>query len=265
MRTTLKSVGYADYLIPTEFEERFRFTLDQPITLTDEDVMVTADWHIPVYNPWLVNDMINRSRTMGIKTLIIAGDLWNFDALSAYDPKQESAGLARENDEVKNVMRTLTKTFDKIKIVWGNHDARGHKALGFKMKFAQAMWTFLGYEESFLETIEISNLDHLYVDFTDAEVRRWRVCHPAQYSRVPLATPRAMAAKYGTNVICAHAHHAAIGHGVDGNSVAVEIGGLFDAAKTAYLQRSTTFPLWQPGYGWFKDGRFHMTTPTWET
>ena len=107
----------------------------------------------------------------------------------------------------------------------------------------------------------------MHIEFTevDPEARRWRLCHPATYSRVPLTTPRTLAAKFNCNVICAHAHHAAIGFASDGIKTVAEIGGLFDQTKTAYLQRTTTFPTWTPGYGWFQDSRFYMTTPVWET
>lgn len=266
VRRALKRINYESYLLPTELEERFLFHADQPLLLTDEDAMVTADWHIPVYNPWLVNDMVETARNNNIKYLLIGGDFFNFDALSAYDPKQEEAGLEREVEEAKLVMRTLLETFTEIFFIWGNHDARMHRALGYKTKFSTAMrWLFGDLGTQANAKLRISNLDHLYVRFTDAqpEKKDWRICHPQNYSRVPLTTPRVLAAKHNCNVICAHAHHAAIGYATDGIRVVAEAGGLFNQHKTTYLQRSTTFPVWTPGFGWFKDGHFRMKTPGW--
>lgn len=241
--------------------------LEKPLVLTDFDGMVTADWHVPLYNPFLVNQMIERAGSLGLRKLLIGGDFFNFDALSQYDPKQHDAGLDIEKAEASFVIRTLAESFDEIIIIWGNHDARFHRTLGYKMQFDHAMRMMLGDAgNDALSKVRISNLDHLWIEFTNApeSVSKWRVCHPATYSRVPLSTPRTLAAKYNANVICAHAHHAAIGFATDGQKTVVEIGGMFDQYKTSYLQRSTTFPEWTPGYGWFKDGRFHLTTPAWE-
>lgn len=239
--------------------------LDEAIVLTDWEGMVTADWHVPLYNPFLVNEMIERAYRLELGKLIIAGDFFNFDSLSQYDPKQSDANLEVELSEAKYVLEKLAQTFDEIIIIWGNHDARLHRALGYKIQFETAMRTVLG-NAGFMDKIRFSNLDHLWIEFANAPDanNRWRVCHPATYSRVPLTTPRTLASKYNANVICAHAHHAAIGFAVDGQKTVVEIGGMFDQYKTGYLQRSTTFPEWTPGYGWFKDGRFHLTTPFWE-
>jgi len=242
--------------------------VDEAIVLTDWEGMVTADWHVPIYNPYLVNSMIERAIELDLKSLIIGGDFFNFDSLSRYDPKQHDAGLTVELEEANRVLSVLARTFDDIIVIWGNHDARLHSALGYKMQFDHAMRMVLGDAGTeVLSKVRFSNLDHLWIEFTDApdEARRWRICHPATYSRIPLSTPRTLAAKYNANIICAHAHHAAIGFASDGLKTVVEIGGLFDQHKTSYLQRSTTFPEWTPGYGWFKDGRFRLTTPFWET
>jgi hypothetical protein len=268
VRRSLKRTGFAKHLIPTDLDERFKLNVDEPLVLTNQDAMITADWHIPIYNPHLVNEMIERARDEQINQLVVGGDWFNFDSLSHYDPKQEDAGLEREIEESQHVMRILAETFEDIYFIWGNHDARMHKALGYKIKFANAMRLLFGeLGKDVNRKLHISNLDHLWMEYPDAapNKRRWRVCHPATYSRVPLSTPRVLASKYNANVICAHAHHAAVGFATDGIRTVAEAGGLFNQHKTSYLQRSTTFPVWTPGYGWIKDGKYQMTTPAWGT
>jgi hypothetical protein len=67
-----------------------------------------------------------------------------------------------------------------------------------------------------------------------------------------------------TNVITAHSHHCSIGPGLDGSSVAIEAGGLHDKSKTAYLQRSTTFPHWSQGYVFVDEDNIpHVRSPLW--
>lgn len=265
IRRILDVAGHKPWIVP-EGLEAFQFTIDEPIVLRDEDAMVTADWHSPLINPSLFNEMMDKAVEQNIKTLIIAGDLFNMDSLSAYDPKQAEAGLEREVDVTKTFIRTACEWFDKVVIIWGNHDARLHRALGYKAQFASAMrWLFGDLGPDIDSKIHLSNLDHLWVEFTDvpAPRQKWYICHPQSYSRIPLSTPRTLAAKYNANVICAHAHHAAVGFATDGLKVCAEIGGLFNQHVTAYLQRSTSFPTWTPGYGWFKDGQFYLTTPAW--
>lgn len=266
VRRALASIGYSRHLLPTDgpdFEERFNIVLDKPL-VHEGEAMITADWHIPLYDPGYVNEMILTARREGLGKLIVAGDFFNFDALSAYDPKQESAGLERELEEGVAVMRVLLETFDSIDYLWGNHDARMHRALGYAIQFREAMRTVFGIlGAEALERITFTNLDHMWIDAGDKYP--WYVCHPKAYNSVPLTGAIRLSSKMNSNVITAHSHHCAVGHGTDGEKVVAEIGGLFDKTRTAYLQRTTNFPTWQQGYAFLKGGKLHVTSPRWQT
>jgi len=257
--------GVARHLLPTDsdFVHRMKITLDEPMRHTG-DIAITADWHVPLYDAEYANRFISEARARGHKDLLIAGDFFNFDALSAYDPKQHSAGLEGELVEALSVMRILLETFENIYYLWGNHDVRLHRALGFALQFQSAMKLVFGnLGDEALERIKFTNLDHMYVDVPGGE--SWYVCHPQNYSRIPLSTARVLAAKYNANVITAHSHHCAVGYATDGERVVAEIGGLFDRHKTAYLQRSTTFPTWQTGYAFLEGGKLIVDSPGWQT
>ena len=272
VRRALRRKGYKRHLLPVDLDTRWHIELDKPVVISNQDVMITADWHVPLYNPRMINDMIETARVLGLRTLVMGGDFWNFDALSQYDPKQSAANLEREWKEGLGIMRVLAETFDRFYYVWGNHDARFHKALGHATSFATSMKIVFGAAgDDVLAKMTFTNLDHLWVAY-GADVdgsedpndydphRRWYICHPQSYSSVPLTTARALTAKMHGNVITAHSHHAAVGYGVDGKFVAAEAGGLFDASKTAYLQRSTKFPRWQNGYAYLTGERFKLVT-----
>lgn len=232
--------------------------LDQPIRHTGA-IAISADWHIPLVDWNFANKFLEHCDDAGIRTLAIAGDFFNHDALSAFDYKQESADLQTELREAKHIMRELVEQFDKIIFIWGNHDARFHKALQYKISFTAAMRLCFGdLGEEALSKIQFSNLDHFYVNDDTY------VCHPKNYSSQPLSNARKLAAKVQANVITAHSHHAAMGFDVSGRHVCVEAGGLFDATRTAYLQRSTTFPTWAQGYSLIDaEGHISMYTPRW--
>ena len=93
----------------------------------------------------------------------------------------------------------------------------------------------------------------------------WRICHPANYSRIPLSNPIRLAAKYDCNVITAHSHHCAIGKAINGYFTVAEAGGLFDRDKTQYLQRSTTFPVWTNGFSYLTENTIKIVGDGWET
>lgn len=260
VRRGFERIGYTRHRLPEDHPTRYEFDLDTPIVV-EGDAMVTADWHIPLYDPKVVNTMIDKARDEGLTNLIIGGDFWNFDALSQYDPKQSDAGLEREWHEGIAVMRVLLETFENIYYVWGNHDARLHKALGYKMRFADAMRMVFGLlGDEALDRFTFTNLDHVILA---SGGERFYICHPANYTSVPLNSARKIANKVNMNVITAHSHHAAVGLAEDGQKIVIEAGGLFDRTKTAYLKRSTTFPTWAQGYVWIKDGVPHVYSPRW--
>lgn len=266
IRRGLGSMGIGKHLLTTDptVAERLKLEIDKPLVLPlGRDYAITADWHIPLYDAQYVNTFIEDARGRGVKDLIVAGDYFNFDALSQYSPKQDGAGLENELDEALVVMRALLETFDRVYYVWGNHDARLHKALGFTIAFKEAMKMVFGsLGVDALKKITFTNLDHIWIGEEGED--RWYVCHPGNYTRIPLSTARTLATKYNASTITAHSHHCAVGYGIDGNKVVAEIGGLFDRHKTGYLQRSTTFPTWAQGYAFLSGGKLIVRSPGWE-
>lgn len=246
VRNGLKKIGYNRWLIAAT-PDTWDFELDTPIRITDDRVAVTADWHIPLLDIPYANSFISRCKEREIRTLVIGGDFFNFDSLSQYHPKQHGDSLARELKAGWQVMEALGETFDNIYYIWGNHDARLHKTLGYTLQFKEAMRVVFGsLGDDLLSKITFSNLDHLWIEQSTGS--KWYICHPANYTRVALSTARVLAAKYSANIITAHAHHCALGFAADGTKIVCEVGGLFDVSKTAYLQRTTTFPTWTQGY-----------------
>lgn len=255
-------VNFSRHLVPTNLTERFLVEVDKPLSITG-NVGITADFHIPLYDAEYVNSMIETFREQELETLIIAGDFLNMDSLSRFEDKQDNAGLERELQEAINVMGVLQESFTRIIYIWGNHDARIHKALGMKMQFKSAMrLIFDSLGKDVLTKIEFTNLDHVWHE-NEETGEMWYICHPANYTRVPLTTARVLAAKHGANVVTAHSHHCAVGYATNGVHVVAEIGGLFDRHKTGYLQRTTTFPTWTQGYAYLKNGKLRVHSPGW--
>lgn len=239
-----------------------KIELESPLCING-DAVVTADYHVPLHDPKYINKMLEAARSRGIDQLIIAGDYWNFDAISQYHPKQSAANLEVELPVGLDVMRTLLKTFEHVYFLKGNHDYRFVKALGYKLSFAESMrLLFGGLGEKELSRITFTNLDHCWLD---SGFESFYICHPGNYSSVPLKVPRDLANKLNSHVISAHCHHCAVGYSLDAEHVAIEVGGFFDYSKTEYLQESNTYPVWQQGFVIVENGLPRISSPLWET
>lgn len=267
VRRGLRAAGYKSYLVPSGVVNRIQRELERPITLNTAELgagAITADWHHPLCDYALVNVFIEQARELrATNFLVVAGDWFNVDALSSFDYKQESASLANEFLGSTAAMEAVLKTFKRVYFSWGNHDARMHKALGYKVNFTKAMrMMFEDLDTALLERIQFSNLDHLLID---TPVRgRYLVAHPKTYSQTPLSTAIRLAGKHLSHVLTGHSHHTALGYDRSGRFVCGELGGFFSAEHVEYLQRTTNFPNWTQGYGFLsKDGHLSMESEGW--
>lgn len=265
VRRALKRGDYTPHMLEPSFVRQANVLLDRPIELSTTElggVAVTADWHHPLTDYKLVNQFIAEARERRIRnTLLVAGDWFNMDALSAYSPKQKKgADLVTELAYSQETVGTLLETFQRIVITKGNHDWRLIRALGWTLEFKDAMrLLFPDLTPKELGRIEFSNLDHVWVN---SPAGRWFIAHPTVYSKRPLTAAIEISAIRNAHVITGHSHHTAAGFARDGIHVVAEIGGFFDVEKTAYLQDTSTFPRWVQGYGFLdKHGHFSLESP----
>jgi hypothetical protein len=260
VRRGLRKAGFKPYLLPTSFMRRMQTQVEKPLVIdvaATGGVAITADWHHPLADYGLVNTFLDHAVDVGCtKVLAVAGDWFNIDSLSQFDSKQDAANLPREIEASTETMARVLEVFDEVVLSWGNHDARLHKALGYKVPFAQAMrMLFTDLDQDLMQRITISNLDHIYLESPRG---RTLLAHPKSYSSTPLTSARKIAGIKLCNVILGHSHHTAVGHDPSGSFVVAEIGGFFDRRNTEYLQRTTTYPNWQNGYG-FMDAEGYLT------
>lgn len=246
-----------DY-VPEDKTPIERFT---PLVRTG-DAIVSSDWHIPLHDPSLINTLINCARETKTKTLIIGGDYFNMEVFSNYLPYQPEANLDVERHDGNVILKTLLRTFDNIDIIWGNHDFRLSKKLGYKKSFTECMeWMLSGLTDEEWSRVRISDLDYMFYQPTGPDERTYRVCHPENFSSAPLVVSRKLASKYNSSIICAHSHHIGIGFAQNGVDVCIEAGGFFDKERTEYIQRTNTHHEWTKGFTLFKDGVPTLISP----
>lgn len=268
MRRGLRRAGYKPYLLPSSVIKEYDVALETPLRIDSKTLgpgAVTADWHHPLADYGLINTFIDQARDLkATNWLVVAGDWFHVDALSSFDYKQDTAGLPKEIKASATTMTKVLETFDRVYLSWGNHDARLHKSLGYKVSFSQSMrMLFADLDTSLMERIQLSNLDHIWIDTARGP---YYVAHPKAYNSVPLTTARKLASKYLSHVVTGHSHHTALGHDVSSEFVIAEIGGFFKKEKTEYLQRTTTHGVWQNGYGFIdRDGYLIVEGQGWSS
>lgn len=228
--------------------------------MTGRRIAVASDPHVPLFSVEDMNRLIERSRAEGIDTLLMAGDFWNMNALARFEPGmgQSDQGKGGELETEwrmgRVVMDKLLDTFQEIIVLFGNHDWRFARKLGYTIQFKAAMeMLFTGLDTG---RLRFTNLDHAYVR---TALHDWYIAHPESYTKIPLRNARELADIHDMSVMTAHSHHMAWGYAKNGRHMVVELGGLFDRSKTAYLQRTTTYPVWVNGWVWLdENGLLHL-------
>lgn len=235
-------------LKPDVDRERF-----QPMVASG-DMMVTCDWHVPLYDPDMINSLLKKTAEHKIKKLIIGGDFFNGDSASRYDDKQlrKEAGYKPERTHSLEIFDVLLDVYDEIYLFEGNHDFRFVRLFNRELDLTEVVKDVLlaGLDKKKLEKLRISILDYMLL----GQHKPYRFSHQKNFSTVPLSVGRKFAAKYRMSIITAHSHQFGIGLAQDGNDVIIEGGGLYDKNITEYIQKSSEHHEWVQGFTMFKDG-----------
>lgn len=198
-----------------------------PLHLTG-DAMIVADVHVPStdYDLAMLPAMIAQRALKRPRTLIIAGDLFNMDAFSAYEPDLPEAGLVREIAAAKWLLSAWLQAFDHIYYMPGNHERRISKRT-----HGQVLISHLMQMVTQDERVTVTQWGHIILSTPAGE---WRITHARNYSTNQLTVAAKLADLYHQHVIQAHEHHAAIGHSKSGRYIVCNPGILGEPEAMAY-------------------------------
>lgn len=254
LRSTAKHFGTDHTVIATWLDRAKNYVPPQPplVESTNKelrlqgDFLVISDWHLPLTKYGVLKRALQQALVSGITKVVAPGDLFNWDWWSDYAPKQSNAGPSIELEHGRYAVELILSKMDELVICLGNHDERITKKLNYGVSFDEAMrMCFSGVAQEKLDRIQITERDYVIVETPEGE---WRICHTRSYSRMPLNYPNRLALRHNQHIAGGHRHHHAIGRAANGKWI-VELGGLFDAENTDYLNRYTDdFPIWQNGY-----------------
>jgi len=206
---------------------------DKPFRISG-DALIVGDVHVP-YTDWELAGMVSAvGASLGIKTLIIAGDLFDLDVFSLWSPVTLQASWGDERRAATALVNEWLQTFEEIIIITGNHDRRIQRKLDGQFGAIDFL-NLLGFGHE--PRVMWSNWGHMIVDTPRGE---WRVTHGKQYSVNQLVVADQMALKFDQNIMSHHEHHLAIGHDRYKRHVVVNNGCLVDPEKLAYVNLDDT-------------------------
>ena len=259
VRQKRQSMGVAKPMVRFKQSSRQRF--DGYIRVTTDNILVISDLHIQFHDPEWLGAVVNFAVRKGIKILIIAGDLIDFEGLSPFprptrgnDTEQPSN--ATELQCVQDILKQLVLIFDEVIILLGNHEERLARKLGDMT--TSILGTLFGINGT---CARISEYHFCVVETSDEQL--WRITHPHNASSLSVRVASKLADKYGQNIVVAHGHDWGVTTSASGHYVAA-CGVIADPSKIEYVStKDSTYPFMQQGAWALVDGAPIILHPKW--
>jgi hypothetical protein len=240
-----------------------------PLRFAAGDICLACDFHIPCQDDALVDYMISVCKDFGIKKLAIDGDFLSCDNLSIFNDNSESNVSVTitwkgEKEAGRAMMTRLLEWFDEIWMCAGNHENRIISLTGGKEGFFDIVQSMMPEDNisisEYRKRVHATIDDHMFLDHTyidedgNEKIQEWLLCHPKNFSILPLRVARVLCAKFGRNIHMAHGHNLIKGHDISGKFICIEGGGLFDREALEYTCRTSTHPMMRSGFFILKNG-----------
>jgi len=226
-------------------------------TIPMDDYMVSCDHHSPFFSEVYENRLLAIADRFGIKKHIIIGDLFDMDFIKRHPiaDGEETLGIDGETYHTDPAINACDY-FDENYLITGNHERRVGIQTESKIQ-ARHLFGYFG-KEIWLKKFRYSIYDKLFIG------DNWMVVHPISYSQISTSVAKRLAEKFNRNVINSHGHFVGMTYERSGTYLAIDLGGMFDIRKIAYINlRTTSHPIWKNGFGMLREGKFwHFTDET---
>jgi hypothetical protein len=241
--------------LPRKIELDRKIKLERPLKISSDKVCIASDFHIPFHDLDLVENMIDTCRSEKIKTIIIPGDFLDCKNLSSFiDLQQVELTFEEELEEANRMLKLICRNFDDVYFINSNHEKRFAKKMEGNANIRDLYRMFSG---------DLMEGRDYFVSIYDYCILNgeWYICHPNNYSTVPLSIARILSTKYQMHVATAHLHRLCLGKDISGRYYTLEIGGLFDPQKLEYLQNTSKNPAQESGYVIIERDRIPILIP----
>ena len=213
----------------------------QHLKIFCDNVMMWGDSHLPLIHEEFTEHMFDIALAFKTKTLILAGDLFDQIIFSHFPTAftKEMLSWEEEKERAKLFFQTLKKVFDKIYIIIGNHDIRILRVLKGQETFKSLIEPLLDDKSKFIIS-----------DYPQIELNnKWIFFHPKSYSQTSMNVTRKLCNIHKKHCVTAHGHFSGLAFDVSDTYYAIDVGGILDRDKVAYIHRSiTTHPKWNKGF-----------------
>jgi len=217
--------------------------LQAPIEIPLTDCIVMADLHVPYHNIGMLDRAMQIAGKFNITTLVIAGDLLNFDQISKHPHTTPHVPLNDELALAGSVLRVLMEWFEHIYIISGNHDVRLAKKVDKEISLRFVIDGALG-EDRPQCNLHVSDYSRMHLGET------WLIGHPSRYSQIGGKTPADIALVVQRNVVGSHNHIVGMMQSKDGRFVGIDPGHMTDPERHAYhrVTMPGQYAAWSSGF-----------------
>lgn len=220
-------------------------------TLPMDDYIISCDDHSPYFSVLYENRLLMIAEFFGIKKHIKVGDLVDQNYAKKWPRKEgeQDLGLDEEIAESEPLFKALDY-FEEIYLVRGNHEDRINRMTDAKIQGRHILELF---GKRIYDKIQYTPYDKAFIG------DEWMVVHPKSYSQISGNTAIRLAEKYHRHVLNAHGHFVALRYDRSGEYMGIDLGGLFDTEKMAYINlQTTTHPAWNSGFAMLRKGKIWL-------
>jgi DNA repair exonuclease SbcCD nuclease subunit len=228
-----------------------------PLKIPHESAVVIGDLHCPHHNPLMIERVVRTAYKHKIRSLIIAGDLFDFAKLSRHTHDQIEASLDETLLIGGDVLGYLMKAFTELILLPGNHDQWLSRKLDAPFDFGLIVDAALRGRKG-KTSLLVTN--HDYVLLGD----KWLIGHPSNYSAQGGKTPSELADIYGKNVVTGHNHVIGLASSKSGKYMGIDCGHMSNQEYHFYADRRLSkTPRWCAGFVVIDRGYPTLYTENW--
>ncbi|MHC4748309.1 MAG: hypothetical protein ACYTFW_00400 [Planctomycetota bacterium] len=144
--------------------------------------------------------------------------------------EQSGTGFSRELAETRTVVKIITKQFDEIDFILGNHEQRFMRAIGSAMFPSELM--------RLVEAGDKWRAEPYFYSYLISNGEKFQIEHPKTWAK---SSPYKLAAKFQCHILQAHSHRWGVDLDPSGNFWAIHMGCIADELKFPYAsQRHNT-------------------------
>lgn len=187
--------------------------------------LILADAQVPFHNASFINKCIDLALAWGIKSCLLAGDIFDVTAFAGSQFHTKPSDTFRvELSEGRKFVKAIADVFDGEDLITGNHEKR----------FRHFMREQLMAEEFRLLLKAPENVT--FSDYGYCFLENWMVGHPRNVSVIPGRIPFFLSRKHPTyNMATGHGHLQALTMAEDGKRIVVDIGSCADFSKLDWV------------------------------